>query len=90
MGKRGKANGGYGRLQRALNGTLNDVIDGQLAHEEEMARVEKEKLVQAISTIDTFLGHCFDEESMREMRPKAADALDLLRELVKGTEISFL
>ena len=85
MAKRGRANGRYGQQRRAVTQTFDDVVDGH----EGAGREAKERLTQAISTLDVFVGHCFDEESMREMRPKAADALDLLRELVDGTEIYF-
>lgn len=85
MAKRGAANRNYGQHRRAVTQTFEDVVDGH----EAAGREAKERLTQAISTLDVFVGHCFDEESMREMRSKAADALDLLRELVNGTEIYF-
>ena len=85
--KRGRANGKYGRWKRAINGEFRQLCERLDVAEAEAVAEERARLEAAIAAIDTLIGHTWDEEAWRELRPRAAEGLDVLRELVRSTEI---
>lgn len=87
--KRGRANGKYGRWQRAIRGELAGVCARLDVAEDAAIAAERARLEAAIAAIDTLIGHGFDEESWRDLRPRAAEGLSVLRDLVANTVIEF-
>lgn len=87
--KRGRGNGKYGRWARAIRGELAGVCERLDVAEDAAIAAERARLEAAIAAIDTLIGHGFDEESWRDLRPRAAEGLSVLRELVANTVIEF-
>ena len=84
--KKGRANGKYGRWQRAIRGEFKELCKRLDVAEDEAVAEERARLEAALSAIDALIGHAWDEEAWRVLRPRAAEGLDVLRELVRNTE----
>lgn len=83
--KRGRANGKYGRWQRAIRGELAGLCARLDVAEAEAVAAERARLETAIAAIDALIG----QAEGSELRSAAVAGLGVLRELVAGTVFEF-
>lgn len=84
--KKGRANGKYGRWQRAIRGEFKELCKRLDVAEDEAVAEERARLEAAIGAVAALIDMGWDVQEWRRLQPRAAEGLDVLRELVRNTE----